>query len=202
MSVTRHRYEVAGWGVGEIWVRDGVLVLHELAAADVAAATAGSSRAARARPHSGTREPAAGRLRAGEPRGGTRPPGVTLATDHARKRDGFVPDLCRRFAAHLAGQPTAYGDIPIDLAWFSAFQADLALALQAVPWGEVVTYGELAALAGRPGAARAAGSFCARSPYALVLPCHRVVAAAGIGGYGPAGVALKRRLLALEGIRL
>jgi methylated-DNA-[protein]-cysteine S-methyltransferase len=113
-----------------------------------------------------------------------------------------VPELCRRFAAHLAGRPTDYGDVPIDLAWFTAFQADLARALQAVPWGEVVTYGELAALAGRPGAARAAGSFCARNPYALVLPCHRVVAAGGIGGYGTSGVALKRRLLALEDVRL
>jgi len=75
-------------------------------------------------------------------------------------------------------------------------------AARAVPWGEVVSYGELAALAGRPGAARAAGSFCADNRYSLIIPCHRVVAANGIGGYGSAGPALKRRLLALEGVEL
>ena len=71
-----------------------------------------------------------------------------------------------------------------------------------MPWGEVVSYGELAALAGRPRAARAAGTFCAENRFSLFLPCHRVVAATGVGGYGASGVALKRRLLALEGIAL
>jgi methylated-DNA-[protein]-cysteine S-methyltransferase len=62
-----------------------------------------------------------------------------------------------------------------------------------------VTYGELATLAGAPGAARAAGSFCARNRLGLFVPCHRVVAAQNLGSYGSAGVAYKRRLLALEG---
>jgi methylated-DNA-[protein]-cysteine S-methyltransferase len=78
----------------------------------------------------------------------------------------------------------------------------LVAAIRRVPWGEVVSYGELAALAGRPGAARAAGTFCAENALQLVLPCHRVVAANGIGGYGPSGVGLKRRLLTLEGLEL
>ena len=71
-----------------------------------------------------------------------------------------------------------------------------------MPYGEVVAYGELAALAGYPRAGRAAGSFCARNRLSLVLPCHRVVAAGGIGGYGSHGVAFKRRLLELEGVRV
>ncbi len=75
-------------------------------------------------------------------------------------------------------------------------------ALRAVPWGEVVTYGELAALGGRPRAARAAGAMCADNRFALIVPCHRVVASGGIGGYGDSGVALKRRLLALEGVTM
>jgi len=62
-----------------------------------------------------------------------------------------------------------------------------------------VTYGELAALAGSPGAARAAGSFCARNKLGLFVPCHRVVGAAGLGSYGSFGLAYKRRLLELEG---
>ena len=67
-----------------------------------------------------------------------------------------------------------------------------------MPYGETVTYGELAALAGRPTAARAAGTFCARNRFAVVVPCHRVVAAGGLGGYGSLGLEYKRRLLDVE----
>jgi methylated-DNA-[protein]-cysteine S-methyltransferase len=72
-----------------------------------------------------------------------------------------------------------------------------------VPWGETVTYGELAAMAGVPGAARAVGTAMATNPVPLVVPCHRVVASGGrIGGYGGGlhGVATKRALLAREGL--
>jgi methylated-DNA-[protein]-cysteine S-methyltransferase len=89
----------------------------------------------------------------------------------------------------------------------SPFHPELLRAVRTIAWGEVVTYGGLAALAGRPRAARAAGSFCAVSRLSLVVPCHRVVAAGRgepyeVGAYGPSGVALKRRLLALEGTLL
>jgi methylated-DNA-[protein]-cysteine S-methyltransferase len=124
------------------------------------------------------------------------------ATASAEARDGSVLDLCRRIVAHLSGTRTTYDGIPIDLDWATPLQRELAAVARAIPWGEVVSYGELAALAGRPGAARAAGSFCAGNRFSLIIPCHRVVAASGIGGYGPAGVELKRRLLALEGVRL
>jgi methylated-DNA-[protein]-cysteine S-methyltransferase len=66
------------------------------------------------------------------------------------------------------------------------------------PYGHVVTYGELARRSGCPGGARAVGQAMARNPLPLVVPCHRVVAAGGLGGYG-GGLPLKRRLLALEG---
>ena len=115
-------------------------------------------------------------------------------------------ELSRRIAArvrdHLGGAETEYGDIELDLSWCTDFQRALGRALRDVPWGEIVSYGELAALAGRPGAARAAGTFCAQNRFALVMPCHRVVSSTGIGGYGASGVGLKRRLLALEGIEL
>jgi len=113
-----------------------------------------------------------------------------------------VSDLCRRFRAHLAGEAVGYEDVPIDLDGLTELQAEMADALRRVPWGEVVTYGELAELAGRRGAARAAGAFCAQGRWSLVVPCHRVIAATGIGGYGDTGVPLKRRLLALEGVTL
>jgi len=109
-------------------------------------------------------------------------------------------ELAARVADYLAGGTTPMIDVELDLSWTTPFQRAVADALRAVPRGEVVTYGELAAQAGYPGAARAAGSFCATNRFALFVPCHRVVSANGIGGYGSAGVAVKRRLLALEGV--
>jgi methylated-DNA-[protein]-cysteine S-methyltransferase len=77
------------------------------------------------------------------------------------------------------------------------------LLQQDVSFGETVSYGELAEMAGRPGAARAVGNAMSRNPAPIVVPCHRVVAAGGrIGGYGPSGVSTKRFLLALEGVEL
>ncbi len=86
----------------------------------------------------------------------------------------------------------------LDLEYDTGFHGRCAAALRGVPRGEVVTYGELAALAGAPGAARAAGTFCARNRLGLFVPCHRVVSAGGLGSYGSYGLGYKRRLLELE----
>ena len=101
--------------------------------------------------------------------------------------------------SYFVGKPVSFANVALDLAASTRFQRDAAEVLRGVPWGEVVTYGELAELAGYPRAARAAGTFCAHNRFSLFLPCHRVVGAAGIGGYGSLGIAYKRRLLALEG---
>jgi methylated-DNA-[protein]-cysteine S-methyltransferase len=82
------------------------------------------------------------------------------------------------------------------------FQRAAADALRVVPWGEVISYRELAHAAGFPNAQRAAGTFCAQNRFPLLVPCHRVVGAEGIGGYGSLRVAYKRRLLELEGVTL
>jgi O-6-methylguanine DNA methyltransferase len=195
VRATRHTYEAPGWGVGELWVRDGVLVQHELAS-EALQATLEQEAVADGGPH--------GRRGAQpiSPNGGARRPTRTLSAGHSRDDAGFVPDLCRRFQRHLAGKRSSYDDIELDVDWATPLQRELVAAARAIPWGEVVSYGELAALAGRPGAARAAGSFCADNRYSLIIPCHRVVAANGIGGYGSAGPELKRRLLALEGVEL
>ncbi|MBN2176550.1 MAG: methylated-DNA--[protein]-cysteine S-methyltransferase [Demequinaceae bacterium] len=74
------------------------------------------------------------------------------------------------------------------------------LAMRGIPAGEVVTYGELAVLAGNPRAARAAGHACARNVVGIFVPCHRVVSTTGLGGYGLGGNDLKRRLLQYEGV--
>jgi methylated-DNA-[protein]-cysteine S-methyltransferase len=89
----------------------------------------------------------------------------------------------------------------VDLDGLSAFRRMVLETLaREVPWGETVTYGELAALVGSPGAARAVGSALRTNPVPFVVPCHRVVAATGIGGYGGRreAVALKQMLLDRE----
>jgi methylated-DNA-[protein]-cysteine S-methyltransferase len=122
---------------------------------------------------------------------------------HELPRPGLEPSgrhaLAARLRRYFSGEHLAFDDVELDLSWCTPFQRDVVEALRGVPYGETVTYGELAALAGYPGAQRAAGTFCARNRFAVVVPCHRVVAAQGIGSYGSLGVAYKRRLLEQEG---
>jgi methylated-DNA-[protein]-cysteine S-methyltransferase len=107
--------------------------------------------------------------------------------------------VVERVRAYFAGEPVSFDDVDLDLSWATPFQTGVADALRAIPFGETVTYGELAALAGHPNAQRAAGTFCARNRFPLFVPCHRVVAADGLGSYGSLGLEYKRRLLELEG---
>jgi len=109
-----------------------------------------------------------------------------------------VHPLVRRAQRYFAGEPVSFADVELDLAWTTPFHAAVTETLRAVPYGEVVTYGELAALAGHPNAQRAAGTYCARNRFPLFVPCHRVVAANGLGSYGSLGPEYKRRLLELE----
>jgi methylated-DNA-[protein]-cysteine S-methyltransferase len=108
--------------------------------------------------------------------------------------------LSERLCAFFAGEPDDFLDVPLVLG--DGFHGACARELRKVKRGQVVTYGELAALAGRPRAARAAGTFCARCDLAPFLPVHRVVSSTGIGSWGAQGNAYKRRLLELEGVML
>lgn len=125
---------------------------------------------------------------------------------HELPRPGGDPEgahpLAERLSAYFAGEPVTFEDVAIDLDDETEFGRRIADELRRIPAGEVVTYGELAALAGRPGAGRAVGSFCARNRFPILIPCHRVVSAGGLGGYGSLGIAYKRRLLELEHVRL
>src|SRR4051812_5363967 len=91
-------------------------------------------------------------------------------------------------------------DLPVDLRLMAApFRRRVLEALRAVPRGATVSYGELAARAGNPKAARAVGTACARNPIPIVVPCHRVLPGTGrLGNYG-GGPERKRVLLELEG---
>lgn len=87
---------------------------------------------------------------------------------------------------------------PLDLTGLTPFDARVYEAVHSIPPGETVTYGEVAALIGSPGAARAVGGAMARCPLFPAVPCHRVVRASdGWSGWG-GDVTLKRRLLAAE----
>ena len=110
------------------------------------------------------------------------------------------PMLDRAAAAIRAGLDgdQAAADTPIDATGATPFERAVWTAVRAIPYGSVATYGEVAAAAGRPQAARAVGRVMARCPLWPIVPCHRVVRADGaLGGWG-ADPAEKRRLLELE----
>ena len=171
MRVTRHAYAVEGWGVGELWEADGRMVVAHDAP---------------------TKRPTT-------PGGAPGVPTETLSRKTARLGDGFVPKLLQRIHRFYRGERVDFAEVELDLEWCTPFQADVAATLRKVPWGQVVSYGELAVLAGYPRAQRAVGTFCAHNRYSLFVPCHRVVASEGIGSYGSLGISYKRRLLRLEG---
>lgn len=89
-------------------------------------------------------------------------------------------------------------DLPLATEGLTPFRRSVLEILRtAVPRGSTITYGRLATLAGSTRAARAAGHVMATNPWPLVIPCHRVLAGNGLGGFGP-GTALKLTLLTLE----
>jgi methylated-DNA-[protein]-cysteine S-methyltransferase len=133
---------------------------------------------------------------------GTRVVWHDLPFPRATRPNGAGGELVERLRGYFAGRPDSFADVDLDLEYDTPFLDRCAQELRAIPRGEVVTYGELAALAGSPGAARAAGSFCARNRLGLFVPCHRVVSAGGLGSYGSYGLGYKRRLLELEGVTL
>ena len=97
---------------------------------------------------------------------------------------------------YLAGTRKEF-DLPLRLLG-TEFQVKIWQALLTIPWGVVYTYGDLAMSLGNRGLARAVGQANSRNPISIVVPCHRVIAADGLGGYA-GGLDLKQRLLQLEG---
>lgn len=92
-----------------------------------------------------------------------------------------------------------FAGIPLDYQLGTPFQQRVWRALMTIPWGETISYGDLATRIGQPTAARAVGSANGANPLAPVVPCHRVIQSGGsLGGYG-GGLPLKSRLLAREG---
>ena len=116
----------------------------------------------------------------------------------------FVAKAASAIAQHLAGKPQDLSKLPLALDSLAPFQRQVYQAARAIPSGQTASYGDLAKLLGKPGAARAVGQALGKNPFLLAIPCHRVLAAGGApGGFSaPGGIATKAQLLALEGVAL
>ncbi len=103
----------------------------------------------------------------------------------------------------LRGEPSDLSGVPLDMQGVPPFHRRVYESARAIPPGATLSYGELAARLGSPGSARAVGQALGRNPFAIVVPCHRVLAASGrAGGFSAnGGVATKLRMLSLEGAR-
>lgn len=124
--------------------------------------------------------------------------------------------VMRRFAGASVGQTQAGGqmreyfagqrrvfELVVDTAGMPPFFREVLSQCRRIPFGHTVSYGELAVAAGSPLAARAVGQALKRNPAAIVIPCHRVLAANGLGGFSArGGLRTKRALLAFEGVGL
>jgi methylated-DNA-[protein]-cysteine S-methyltransferase len=114
-----------------------------------------------------------------------------------------VTDSVAKLKRYFSGEEIDFSDLTLDLAQCNSFYQAIYDAARSIAWGETTTYGGLARKAGSPRAARAAGTALSKNPIAIIIPCHRILAAGvKIGGFSAhGGVALKERLLELEGVR-
>jgi methylated-DNA-[protein]-cysteine S-methyltransferase len=106
--------------------------------------------------------------------------------------------------ALLDGETPDLSGVALDMDGVSPFHRRVYEVTRTIQPGETLSYGDVAAEAGSPGAARAVGQALGRNPFAIVVPCHRVLAANGrVGGFSATGgVSIKRRMLAIEGVQV
>jgi methylated-DNA-[protein]-cysteine S-methyltransferase len=108
-----------------------------------------------------------------------------------------LKDTATQLEEYFAGERTEF-DVPMELDG-TAFQKEVWRELSRIPYGKTISYGELARRVGRPKGPRAVGQANGKNPIPIIVPCHRVLASNGIGGYG-GGLPMKRTLLAVEGV--
>jgi methylated-DNA-[protein]-cysteine S-methyltransferase len=125
--------------------------------------------------------------------------GESAARSALRESD-WNSELRHRLERYTFGERVDFADTPLRLPDGTEFQHRILKVTQRIPYGKTMSYGQLAAKAGYPRAARAVGSVMSSNRFPIVIPCHRVVAAGEKpGGYtSPQGVSLKVQLLALE----
>lgn len=110
------------------------------------------------------------------------------------------PKLKKLLEQFAAGKVVSFADVDVRIDHRTDFQQRVLAATQAIPFGEAISYGKLAALVGSPKAARAVGSVMASNQIPIIIPCHRVVGSRGelTGFSAPTGLDLKQRLLDME----
>jgi methylated-DNA-[protein]-cysteine S-methyltransferase len=112
---------------------------------------------------------------------------------------GLLAETLRQLREYFAGRRKEF-DLPLALAG-TEFQRKVWRKLQEIPYGETISYGELAKRVGNPKASRAVGSANGKNQIPIVIPCHRVIAGdGGLGGFG-GGLTVKEKLLALESVK-
>ena len=121
--------------------------------------------------------------------------------DKAAEPDSLVLEVMSQLEEYFRGDRKTF-DLPLDFSRGTEFQQKVWKALVNIPYGKTETYAGIAKLAGSPGGCRAAGNAVGANPFLVVVPCHRVIKTDGsIGGFG-AGLAAKRALFDVEGIKL
>ncbi len=115
---------------------------------------------------------------------------------HSTDETPLLQEAARQLSAYFEGRLTKF-DLPLEVEG-TDFQRDICDAISAIPYGETLTYGDIAATLNVP--AQAVGQGCGGNPIPVLIPCHRVLAANGLGGFsGRGGVEAKVALLKLEG---
>jgi len=117
-----------------------------------------------------------------------------------RRPPSEIEEIVARVVKLLNGRAIDLSDIALDMDRIGAFEAQVYVAARFIPCGQTRTYGQIARAIGEPGAARGVGQALGRNPYAIIVPCHRVVAANGkTGGFSASGgVTTKLRILEIE----
>jgi len=119
------------------------------------------------------------------------------AADPAAELDPLLSRALAELRGYFAGERTEF-TVPTRFTTGSPFERAVWERIAQIPYGQMLTYGEIARAIGEPGGARAVGAACGRNPVPVLVPCHRVVAANGrLGGFG-GGLPRKRQLLQLE----
>ncbi|HKQ64375.1 MAG TPA: methylated-DNA--[protein]-cysteine S-methyltransferase [Methylomirabilota bacterium] len=130
-----------------------------------------------------------------------------LGRDYPGARESAPPPDVERareaIVALLRGEPSDLSFVELDMSRVAPFNQRVYEIARTIPPGSTLTYGEIAARMGKPGAARDVGAVLGQNPFSIIVPCHRVVAAGGkIGGFSArGGVRTKLRLLSIEGVQ-
>lgn len=118
--------------------------------------------------------------------------------DDAQLDDVALGDLQEKLRRFFDGQPVSFNE-PLDMSNATDFQRRVWEVTRRIPWGQTLTYGQIAQRVGSPRAARAVGQVMAHNPWPVIVPCHRVVGHDGrLTGFG-GGLAMKQRMLDMEG---